>query len=205
MFKIDFKKELKHLYTASSKTFQVIDVPVMQFLMIDGHGDPNTAKEYKDALETIYPVAYKLKFLSKSRDRDYVVPPLEGLWWADDMAAFTSRAKDEWDWTIMLMVPDWISSKDFTSSVAKLKAEKNLPAIEKLRFEKYKEGLSVQKLHIGSYDDEAESLAFLHEQWLPENGYKETGKHHEIYISDPRRTVPEKLKTILRQPVAQVS
>lgn len=203
MSKTDFKKELKHLYSATSKTFELVDVPTMQFLMIDGHGDPNTVKEYKDALETIYPVAYRLKFSSKKRGKDYVVPPLEGLWWADDMAAFTARTKDEWDWTLMLMVPDWISEKDLDCAVAELRASKHLPSLQKLRFEKYEEGLSVQKMHIGSYDDEAESLAYLHEQWLPENGYKETGKHHEIYISDPRRTAPQKLKTILRQPVAE--
>lgn len=106
MSKIDFKKELKDLYLPSSKLFQAIDVPAMNFLMIDGHGDPNTAKEYKDALETLYPVAYHLKFLSKQRGRDYVVPPLEGLWWADDMTAFSAKAKDQWDWTMMLMVPE---------------------------------------------------------------------------------------------------
>ncbi len=204
MSKIDFKKQLKHLYTASSKEFQVVDVPDMNYLMIDGHGDPNTVAEYKDALETLYPVAYRLKFLSKERDKDYVVPPLEGLWWAEDMSAFTTRKKDDWDWTMMLMVPDWISNSDFNESVAEVTNKKPVPAIQKLRFEKYSEGLSVQKMHIGSYDDEAESLAFLHDHWLPENGYTETGKHHEIYISDPRRTAPEKLKTILRQPVAEI-
>ncbi len=204
MAKIDFKKELKHLYSASSKEFQVVDVPEMNYLMIDGHGNPNTVAEYKDALETLYPVAYRLKFLSKNRDKDYVVPPLEGLWWAEDMTAFTTRKKDDWDWTMMLMVPDWISTSDFTESVEEVSNKKPAPAIQKIRFEKYAEGLSVQKMHIGSYDDEAESLAFLHNSWLPENGYTETGKHHEIYISDPRKTAPEKLKTILRQPVAKI-
>lgn len=202
MSKIDFKKELNHLYSASSKEFQVVDVPEMSYLMIDGHGDPNTAAQYQDALETLYPVAYKLKFLSKNRDKNYVVPPLEGLWWAEDMTAFTKRKKDDWYWTMMLMVPEWISYPDFSASVAEVKKKKPVPAIEKLRLANYAEGLSVQKMHIGSYDDEAESLAFLHEHWLPENGFRETGKHHEIYISDPRKTAPEKLKTILRQPVA---
>ncbi len=108
MPKIDFKKDFKQLYSPSSKKFEIVDVPPMQFLMIDGHGDPNTAPEYQEAVEALYGVAYKLKFMSKKElDRDYVVPPLEGLWWAENMAFFTSRLdKNQWDWTMMIMQPD---------------------------------------------------------------------------------------------------
>ncbi|HKJ25994.1 MAG TPA: GyrI-like domain-containing protein [Anaerolineales bacterium] len=207
MDKVDFKKELKHLYRPGKKDFEVVDVPRMQFLMVDGHGNPNTAEEYQQALEALYPVAYKLKFMSKKElERDYVVPPLEGLWWAENMDSFTAaRDKDQWDWTMMIMTPDWITETFFQESVEMVAKGKEPPAaLEKVRLESYAEGLSAQILHIGSYDDEGPTLLRLHQTWLPENGYTERGKHHEIYLSDPRRVAPEKLKTVLRQPVKRV-
>jgi len=207
MDKVDFKKELKHLYRPGKKDFEVVDVPRMQFLMVDGHGNPNTAEEYQQALEALYPVAYKLKFMSKKElERDYVVPPLEGLWWAENMDYFTTdRDKDQWDWTMMIMTPDWITETFFQESVEMVAKGKEPPAaLEKVRLESYAEGLSAQILHIGSYDDEGPTLLRLHQTWLPENGYTERGKHHEIYLSDPRRVAPEKLKTVLRQPVKRV-
>jgi len=207
MDKVDFKKELKHLYRPGKKDFEVVDVPRMQFLMVDGHGNPNTAEEYQQALEALYPVAYKLKFMSKKElERDYVVPPLEGLWWAENMDYFTTdRDKDQWDWTMMIMTPDWITETFFQEAVETVAKGKEPPAaLEKVRLESYAEGLSAQILHIGSYDDEGPTLLRLHQTWLPENGYTERGKHHEIYLSDPRRVAPEKLKTVLRQPVKRV-
>ena len=204
MEKVDFKKSLKHLYAPNSKDFQVVDVPTMNYLMIDGHGNPNTAQAYKDAVETLYPVAYKLKFMSKAAGRDYVVPPLSGLWWADDMSSFTDADKDAWHWTMMLMTPDWISAEMFSDVLGSVKAAKNPPAINKLRLESLSEGRCVQIMHLGSYDEEAPILAQLHEQWLPENGYTEVGKHHEIYLKDPRKTSAANLKTVLRQPVKKV-
>ena len=204
MEKVDFKKSLKHLYAPNSKDFQVVDVPTMNYLMIDGHGNPNTAQAYKDAVETLYPVAYKLKFMSKAAGRDYVVPPLSGLWWADDMSSFTDADKDAWHWTMMLMTPDWISAEMFSDVLESVKAAKNPPAINKLRLESLSEGRCVQIMHLGSYDEEAPILAQLHEQWLPENGYTEVGKHHEIYLKDPRKTSAANLKTVLRQPVKKV-
>jgi hypothetical protein len=202
MSKIDFKKTLKHLYNPPKK-FIVVDVPEMQFLMVDGEGDPNKAQEYQDALEALYGVAYKLKFTSKNTlDKDYVVPPLEGLWWADDMDFFTEfRDKDRWKWRMMIMTPEWISLEMFSDARQQVSKAKTLPTLEKVRLGRYHEGLSVQILHVGSYDDEAPTLARLHKEYLPENGYVENGLHHEIYLSDPRRVVPEKLKTVLRQPV----
>jgi hypothetical protein len=201
MPKTDFKRELKHLYNPPQR-FTVVEVPPMSFLMIDGHGDPNTAQAYKDALEALYAVAYKVKFASKrALDRDYVVPPLEGLWWAEDMLAFIERDKSTWDWTMMIMQPEWITQDMVAEAVRQINTSKGLPALPLLRLETYDEGLSVQILHVGSYDDEAPTIARLHNEFLPENDYVEAGKHHEIYMSDPRRTAPDKLKTVLRQPV----
>jgi hypothetical protein len=205
MSKIDYKKELKHLYQPSAKKFQVVDVPPMNFLMIDGHGDPNTAQEYQDAVEALYGVAYKLKFISKKESgKDYVVPPLEGLWWAGDMETFTAqRDKSAWDWTMMIMQPEWITPAMVEEAVAQVEKAKGLPALSRLRLETYLEGLAVQIMHIGSYNDEGPTIARMH-TFAAENGYTLAGKHHEIYLSDPRRVAPEKLKTVLRQPVRPV-
>jgi hypothetical protein len=201
MPKTDFKRTLKHLYNPP-RAFTLVEVPEMQFVMIDGHGDPNTAQEYQDTVEALYAVAYKLKFASKrALDQDYVVPPLEGLWWAEDMSTFVSRDKSEWDWTMMIMQPNWITPQMVEEAVQQAGKGKDLPALPKLRLETYAEGLAVQIMHVGSYDDEAPTIARLHVEFLPENGLVEAGKHHEIYLSDPRRTAPEKLKTVLRQPV----
>jgi len=202
MSKVDFKKEYKELY-APPKKFVVVDVPEMQFLMIDGHGDPNTAQAYQDALVALYAVAYKLKFISKKvLGKDYTVPPLEGLWWAEDMDSFSiSLDKSQWDWTMMIMTPDWVQPELFEDALEQVRKGKNPSSLDKVRLEHYHEGLSVQIMHLGSYDDEAPILAKMHNEFIPENGYTENGKHHEIYLSDPRRVAPEKLKTVLRQPV----
>ncbi len=201
MEKVDFKKTLKHLY-APKKKFEIVDVPEMQFLMVDGHGDPNTAQEYADAVEALYAVAYKMKFMSKKRlEKDYTVPPLEGLWWAEDMDTYLTRDKSAWDWTMMIMAPDWITEEIFAAAVDEVRVKKKPASLDKVRLEKYHEGLSVQIMHIGSYDDEAPTIAALHHEFMPAHGLTENGKHHEIYLSDPRRVAPEKLKTVLRQPV----
>jgi len=205
MDKIDFKKEWPHLYNPSLRDFSVVEVPEMQFLMVDGHGDPNTTPAYQEAVEALYAVAYKLKFMSKQQVvKDYVVPPLEGLWWAADMDTFTlARDKSAWDWTVMIMQPDWITPEMFAQAAAEVQKSKTLSVLSNMRLERYAEGLSVQIMHIGSYDDEAPTLERLHREFIPQNGYVEAGKHHEIYLSDPRKVAPEKLKTVLRQPVAR--
>jgi len=200
--KIDFKKELL-AYKAKHNVFDTVDIGPMQYLMIDGHGRPDS-EDYMDAVTTLYPVAYTLKFMSKlDLDKDYVVPPLEGLWWAEDMTAYTQNRKDEWDWTMMIMVPDWITGDMLASAVDKVAAKKNPPSLGKIRLESLDEGLCVQLLHIGSYSDEGPILKQLHDEYIPQNGLKMTGKHHEIYLSDPRKVAEEKLKTILRQPVTR--
>ena len=206
MTKVDFKKELRHLYRPSAKEFTVVEVPPMQFLMVNGHGDPNTAQEYQDAIDALYAVAYKIKFASKKElGRDYVVPPLEGLWWAEEMEAFTTaRDKSAWDWTMMIMQPDWITDEIVAGAIEQVERTKNLPALPKLRLEAYHEGLSVQILHTGSYDDEGPVLHRLHHEFIPVNGLQMRGKHHEIYLSDARKVAPEKLRTVLRQPVSKI-
>ncbi|KAA3642713.1 MAG: hypothetical protein DWQ07_19485 [Chloroflexi bacterium] len=201
MKKIDFKKELKHLYRPP-QDFVTVDVPEMAYIMADGHGDPNTAQEYQDVVQALYAVAYKIKFISKKQlKRDYTVPPLEGLWWAEDVDAFKKRDKSSWDWTMMIMTPEWITDGIFDEAVIAARESKDPVALDKVRMDHYQEGLSVQIMHVGSYDDEGPILARMQDEFMPANGFVENGKHHEIYLSDPRRVVPEKLKTVLRQPV----
>ncbi len=200
--KTDFKKTLD-CYQARRGEFRFVDIAPTGYLMVDGHGDPNTSAEYADALGALYPVAYTLKFASKTGlDRDYVVPPLEALWWADDMAVFTSgRDKSQWDWTAMLMVPDWIGAGLVAEALATVAERKAPAALDNVRFELLDEGACVQTLHVGPYDDEAAVLAEMHEHVIPSRGCRMTGKHHEIYLSDPRRVEPARLRTLLRQPV----
>lgn len=201
MDKVDFKKTLKQYYVPP-KEFVIVDVPEMKFVMVDGHGDPNTAGEYQDAVEALYAVAYKIKFISKKTlEKDYVVPPLEGLWWAEDMGTFLTGEKSQWDWTMMIMTPEWISVEIFDEAVEQVRQAKDPASLDQVRLERYHEGLSVQIMHIGSYDDEGPVLAQMHSDFIPNNGFVENGKHHEIYLSDPRRVAPEKLKTVLRQQV----
>lgn len=203
--KIDFKKTLDS-YRARHNEFRIVDVPKLQYLMIDGHGDPNTSQEFKDAITTLYPIAYKLKFASKQElGKDYTVMPLEGLWWAQDMDTFTTaRDKSQWDFTVMIMQPDWITPDMFNAAVQKVAAKDPSVAVDKVRLEALDEGLCVQTLHIGSFDDEAGILKKLHHDFVPANGLKVDKKHHEIYLSDFRRVSPDKLRTILRQPVLKI-
>lgn len=198
----DFKKSLD-AYQAKRGRFRILEVPELQYLMIDGHGDPNTSSLFTEGIEALYPVAYKLKFASKQDlGRDYVVPPLEGLWWARDMDAFTaSRDKSKWDWTLMIMVPDWIGQDMFTAAVGRAGAKNRPVRLDDIRLEPLSEGRCVQTLHVGSFDDEAEVLARMHDEFIPENGLRKAGKHHEIYFSDFRKVAPEKLRTLLRQSV----
>lgn len=204
MEKVDLKKTLDS-YKSQNHKFRIVEIPKRQYLMVDGHGDPNSSKEFKDAIEALYPVAYKLKFASKQQlGKDYVVMPLEGLWWAEDMTKFTTaRDKSEWDFTLMIMQPDWITEEMFAAAIEKV-TEKNPPiSIAKVRFETLNEATCVQTLHIGSFDDESAILDEMHNEFIPEQGYVMTGKHHEIYLSDFRKVAPERLRTILRQPVVR--
>jgi hypothetical protein len=202
--KVDLKRELS-CYRAKRDTPQVTEVPDLQYLMIDGHGDPNTPA-YGSAVAALYPLAYRLKFASKTQlDRDYVVMPLEGLWWADDMATFTTaRDKGQWDWTLMIMVPEWITADMFRAAREQLASGEPPERLDDVQMETLSEGLCVQALHVGAYDDEAELLRRMHEEFIPEHGLTMRDKHHEIYLSDPRRVEASRLRTILRQPVRAV-
>ena len=202
--KIDFKKSLD-AYRARKGVFRVLEVPPLQYLMIDGHGDPNASPAFTGAIEALYPLAYALKFASKRElDRDFVVMPLEGLWWADDHASFTTaRDKSQWSWTLMLMQPDWIDDAMFADAVATASAKNKASRIDDVRLQSLAEGLSVQTLHVGAYDDETPVLAQLHDEFIPGNALSMTGLHHEIYFSDPRKGDPSKRRTILRQPVTR--
>ena len=198
--KLDLKHARKELFTAPRGEFAAVTVPRVLYLMVDGHGDPNASPEYPRAVATLYSIAYALKFACKAQGRDFVVAPLEGLWSAADPSSFVARRKHEWDWTMLIMVPDFVDAGLFAE--ARAKAEAKLGALpESARLEPLEEGLCLQALHIGSYDDEGPLLARLHNEIMPAGGYAFAGPHHEIYLGDPRKTAPEKLKTILRQPV----
>lgn len=200
--KYDVKRAYRELYAPSARGFTLVDVPPMRYLAVDGHGDPNTAAEYAEAVEALFSVAYAVKFRSrKELGRDFVVAPLEGLWRADDPAAFVARDKSAWDWTLLIAQPDWIDEALVAEAVAAARAKGDRPALALVRLRELHEGPSAQILHIGSYDDETPTLARLHDEWMPQHGLTFAGDHHEIYLSDARRTAPEKLRTILRQPV----
>lgn len=206
--KVDVKRSLD-AYRARRGSFRIVDIPEMQFLMVDGRGDPNTSPAYTQAIEALYPVAYALKFASKvDLGRDYVVPPLEGLWTADDMAAYTSAVdRSQWRWTLMIMTPDWLDDDAFAAAVERTRTKaKDAPArLDAVRLASLAEGRCVQTLHVGPYDAEGEVLAQMHEEFIPDHGLRMTGHHHEIYLSDARRVAPEKLRTILRQPVLEAA
>jgi hypothetical protein len=205
MEKYDVKKAYKQLFSPPRNTFAMVEVPEFQFLAVDGKGDPNTADSYADAVAALYGTAYTLKFTSKLELRkDFVVAPMEGLWRADDPAAFRKRHKDEWEWTMLVNQPEWITEDMVEAAVAKAAAKHPSPAFEGLGLVARTEGLSVQTLHIGSYESETPVLERLHDHYLPYNKLTFNGDHHEIYLSDARRTAPAKLKTILRQPVKPV-
>lgn len=198
----DIKKQRKDLYAPKPGDFEIVEVPPLEFLMVDGHGDPNTATAYREAIEAVYAVSYAARAVTKARfGKVHTVSPLEGLWSANDPEAFRTRDKSAWDWTVMIAQPDWITA-DLVEEALAAASRKRLPALDLIRFERYTEGRSVQILHVGPYDDEAPTLERLHREFLPANGFAPTGRHHEIYLSDVRKTEPARLKTILRQPIS---
>ncbi len=203
MKKIDYKKELKHLYKPSANKVEMVEVARMNFLMIDGEGDPNTSKSFEDAISALYPLAYTLKFMVKKGEIgiDYGVMPLEGLWWADDITAFVAGRKDEWKWTLMIMQPDLITADIVKDAIEQVEVKKNPAALPLIRFEEFAEGRAAQTMHIGPFSEEGPTIERVH-AFIAENGSSLSGKHHEIYLSDIRRAAPEKWKTIIRQPMA---
>lgn len=206
MTKLDFKFKDKALYRGVVGRWDVVNVPPMRFLMIDGAGDPN-GPVYARALAALYPLAYTLKFAAKADGADFVVPPLEALWWADDPTAFVRGERSEWQWTAMLRMPPSVTARTMSAArqdcQAKLAKKQGIDttALDEVRLDDLSEGQCLQTLHVGPYTAEAPVLADLHDRAMPEQGLTFNGPHHEIYLSDPRRVVPEKLRTILRQPV----
>lgn len=205
MTKIDLKRQLD-AYAARRDRFRVVEVPDLQYLMIDGCGDPNSSPGFASAIEALYPLAYGLKSASRrTLDRDWVVMPLEGLWWAQDHASFTgSRDKSAWWWTLMILQPEWVTAGMLEDARAAASAKNPDRRFAEVRLATLSEGLCVQTLHVGPFDDEAPVLARMHDEFLPQNGLALTGIHHEIYFSDPRRGDPAKRRTLLRQPVVRV-
>ena len=200
MEKLDLKKARRELFTAPNGRFVEILAPSCLYLMIDGHGDPNSVPEYPRALQALYSTAYALKAELKPSGGDFVVPPLEGLWSSSDPENFRARRKSAWDWTMMIMVPDQVDTGHFEA--ARERARRKIgDTARDLRLASLVGGLCLQGLHIGSYDNEGPLLAELHERIMPAGRYMFAGPHHEIYLSDPRKTEASKLRTILRQPV----
>ena len=201
--KIDLTREFKEFYTAR-RAPTLVDVPAFPLLKIDGHGDPNVSAQYVQAIESLYSVSYTLKFALKRgpQQLDYRVMPLEGLWWVPDMTQFSIAHKSDWDWTMMIRQPDEVDEDLLGEAVQTASARKDLPALPLLRLERFTEGPAAQVMHIGPYAAEGPTIQRLH-TFIAEQGYERAGKHHEIYLGDPRRAAPEKLKTIVRQPVGR--
>ncbi len=201
----DTSELLIQYYAPSTKQAQIITIPPLNFLMIDGHGDPNTSPEYSAVVSTLYTLSYTLKFdLKKLGTPDYKVFPLEGLWWAEDMNTFVSGEKSAWDWTMMIAQPDWVTRGHVDSAMVKAAAKVEKALLNKTRFESYDEGLVVQLMHIGPYSEEGPNIARMH-AFAREQGYDLVGKHHELYMGNPQRSAPEKLKTIVRQPIRKAA
>jgi hypothetical protein len=199
---LDLKKTHKSLYSAPVAAPVVVEVPKTNFLMADGMGDPNTSPGFAAAIEALYGVAYTLKFTFKRAPRplDFVVMPLEALWWADDMTAFLKGDRKHWKWTLMIMQPDYVTAKDVDEAKALMQEKKPSASLDLVRLEAFQEGKAAQIMHIGPFSAEGPNIEKVH-AFIAANGGKPRGKHHEIYLSDMRRTAPEKLKTIIRQPM----
>lgn len=202
MEKRDYKKTLKHLYKPSAKKPEIVEVPKMNFLMVDGKGDPNTAKSFQEAVECLFSISYTIKFMIKKGEAaiDYGVMPLEALWRADDMSAFTEGKKDDWRWTVMIMQPEVVVESTVEAAQKAAAEKKALAALPLVRFETFTEGRAAQVLHIGPFTDEGPTIERLH-QFIADCGEVRTGDHHEIYLSDIRRAAPENWKTVIRQPM----
>lgn len=203
MERIDYLKQLKHLYAPSAKNVEIVDVPEMCFLMIDGEGDPNTSQAFKDAVEALFSLSYTLKFTVKKGEMgvDYGVLPLQALWWSDDQSAFSTGNKEAWKWTVMIMQPECITPALVEEAMREVQRKKKLPSLSLVRFEAFKEGKAAQTMHSGPFSEEGPTIEKVH-SFIENSGSRRIGKHHEIYLSDIRRAAPEKWKTIVRQPMS---
>ena len=207
MSPFDIVRQLKPLYAPSPRHPAIVEVPELTFLMIDGRGDPNSSEAYQDAIGALYGIAYTLKFTLKKAEpeRDFKVAPLEGLWWADAERPSMDELqadRDAWNWTMMIAVPDEVTATEVAAAAEAAARRRSLPAAGHTRLERFAEGLAAQIMHVGPYAEEAPTIATLH-AFVEEQGYELRGRHHEIYLGDPRRTAPERLKTVVRHPVRE--
>lgn len=208
MENLDLKKTLKHLYAPSAKAVTVVDVPPMPYLMIDGEGDPNTAPRYALAVEALYNMAYGIRAIAKASGQVFTVMPLEGLWTFRggmiENFEITKADKDRFVWTMMILQPAFVTGEIVNEAREQVRKKQAPALLDEVYFETLHEGDAVQIMHIGSYAEEGPNVARLH-QYIRENGWRESGTHHEIYLGDPRKVAPEKLKTILRQPFTRAT
>jgi hypothetical protein len=214
MEKLDLKKDLKYLYAPSAKKIDVVDVPAMNFIMVDGAIEadqaPGTSPRFAEEMQALYGAAYTLKFAAKQRKQDpidYPVMALEGLWWVED-GSFDIRKPGNWKYTVMIMQPDLVTQVMFAEALAQLRKKRgDQPAFARLRLEAFHEGLTVQTMHIGPYSTEPATIERM-QSFMQVNDLQDMvglgGKHHEIYMGDPRRADPSKLKTVLRHPVKRI-
>jgi len=204
MKKIDLKKQFAQLYKASTKKIELVTVPELNYLMIDGTGDPNNSQQFQEAIEGLYSLSYTIKFMFKKGPQqiDYGVMPLEGLWWTDDMNNFSMKDKASWKWTLMIMQPEFVTASIVEEAKELIRSKKTVASLDLVRLESMNEGLCAHILYVGPYSEEPPTIVKLHD-YIKDNGYKLRGKHREIYLNDMRRTAPEKLKTIIRQPISK--
>jgi len=202
MKKIDYKKELKHLYKPPVKNAVMVNVPQMNFLMIDGKGDPNSSQTFQDAVESLYALSYAIKFMVKKGELaiDYGVLPLKGLWWTEDMSKFSVESKGDWKWTLMIMQPEFVRGEMVADATEQVSNKKNPVALSRLRFESFTEGKAAHIMHIGPFSEEGSTIQKVHE-FIKDKGGQLRAKHHEIYLSDIRKAAPQKWRTIIRQPM----
>lgn len=202
MEKVDLKRELKHLYHPSAKHVERVDVPAMNLLMLDGRGDPNSSEAYAHAVEALFALSYTIKFAVKKGPIgiDYGVMPLEGLWWADDMSDFATGERSGWQWTMMIMQPEFVTGEIVEEAIDVVRVKKNPPALPGIRFETYAEGDAAQIMHVGPFANEGPTIKRVHD-FIEQSGRELTGKHHEIYLTDIRKADPAKWKTVIRQPM----
>jgi hypothetical protein len=198
MGKIDFKKTLKHLYSASAREPALVEVPEMSFLWVDGRGAPDSPM-FQSAVQLLYGLSYGLKFALKKKGQEYGVPPLEGLWWIEGLEGFDVNRRDEWSWSAMIMQPELVTAELVEEARLQLVRKRGEPSVQ-ARLKPFHEGLCAQILHLGPYAAEGPTIEKLH-RFVEEQGYLLHGRHHEIYLGDPQRSAPEKLKTLLRHPV----
>jgi hypothetical protein len=199
--RLDLRRELKQLYQPSAKAVAEVQVPAFTFLMIDGEGDPNSSEAYAQAVEALFAVSYAVKFTVKKgpSQQDYAVMPLEGLWWAKDMSAFRNGDRQQWQWTLMIMQPEFVTQAMLRTAMNETTARKQLPAIARLRIERFEEGRCAQILHVGPFSAEGPTIERLH-AYITAHG-RLRGRHHEIYLTDIRRAAPSRWKTVIRQPM----